>query len=753
MKVAGNIFLRAAAFVTACVILAVTAAMAVRYRNDYDERTNDFNIYECENEYSMTSNELFVKLWTVANMYLRNLDDEGKFTGSKYFKNGTEEAMKKLGLMDKDGNITIGDYKDFEYIVDYNGNTLSNTKRASTDFSDDYSIIQTNDNLRYPKKLVVHYGYEMSWYTTDYGMTYYNLSHQITDKSIAIFDFDTKGLPSYYDEKGAKIYYREDGSTPVPEHGSDNNSDVRYYESDTGDSDNHYVIQNGKKYEYFAGSDRPICIYIKPTDSVITQLEKNYAEFEAVEKEFSNKMTNLIPLGVIALVLGVLAVIFGGYDTKEKKFVLKVPNNFYTELYLLLAITASVGAVAFASYYDEFKTIFEENITSMCLCYAFVYAALYAAGLFAVNALFVQIKCRSLLSSSLIGSIIIKTVNAFKDIISKQMLCSNAMTRRFVIRTIAAVLAEIFIIFLFGGFVHTIILFIFFSLVNLAAYMMLSIRDFEDINKLGEHISAMQKGDYTKVKTDETSVTYGMTKNLNEISCGMQTAVEKRVQSERMKIDLVTNVSHDLKTPLTSIISYIYLLGSEEMSPEARDYVKILEDKSARLKAIVSDLFDLAKATSGTDVAKDKLDIAILVQQVVGDMGDKIEKYGKDVRTEIKTDSAPVIGDGKKLYRVIQNLIDNSLKYSLDGTRIYVTVDKEKADAVITVKNISAEEMNFTAEEITERFARGDSSRTTEGSGLGLSIAKSFTEANGGEFRVLIDGDMFTAEVRLPIIE
>ena len=375
---------------------------------------------------------------------------------------------------------------------------------------------------------------------------------------------------------------------------------------------------------------------------------------------------------------------------------------------------------------------------------------MYAVGLFAVYALVVQMKCKSMVKSSLTGRAILRIVKGIKGIISEQMLRRDALTKRFLIRTAVAVMAECITI---RAFYYSEELVFFLSVIYLAAYILLTIRDFRDIGKMSEHISAMQSGDYTKVKVPETSVVYGMTKNLNEISEGIQTAVEKRVQSERMKIDLVTNVSHDLKTPLTSIISYIDLLGSEEMSPEARDYVKILDEKSARLKAIVSDLFDLAKATSGTDVAKEKLDAVILTQQVIGDMADKIEKYGRDVRTELKTESAPVMGDGKKLYRVIQNLTDNALKYSMDGTRIYITVFRDNSDAVITVKNISAEEMNFTAEEITERFARGDSSRSTEGSGLGLSIAKSFTEANGGQFNVLIDGDMFTAEVRLPISE
>ena len=244
-----------------------------------------------------------------------------------------------------------------------------------------------------------------------------------------------------------------------------------------------------------------------------------------------------------------------------------------------------------------------------------------------------------------------------------------------------------------------------------------------------------------------------MTNNLNNISDGIRHAVDKQVQSERMKIELVTNVSHDLKTPLTSIISYIDLLSAEEMSPAAKDYVSIISQKSDRLKVMVSDLFDLAKATSHTDVNSEQIDAVILTRQVIGDMADRIEQSGLEVRTDIKAETAPIMSDGKKLYRVLQNLIDNALKYSLTGTRIYINLENDEKFTYISVKNISAEEMDFTPEEITERFTRGDRSRTTEGNGLGLSIAKSFTEACGGVFEIFIDGDMFTAKVTLPLTE
>lgn len=651
MKVLGNRFLRAVAFVTACVILGIAASFAAGYVKDYEEKAKEFNSSDIQSKYTEDFNELNSKLWSIANMYLRNLDSDGNFTGNKFFKAGTEKAMKDIGLMDKDGNITVGDYDDFEYILEYKGNSISNTKKSKSDFDAGYSFIQTDDIENYPYKLP--YGIcvsEMSWYTTDYGLTYYNLPEQISGRSIAIFDFDTKGLPSYIDDRGAQIFYKEDGSTPIPVEKKENLNEVSTDESQDGfgqiSSSSHYIEQNGKKYLYFAGDDRPISIYISPSEKIIDQIEKQNELQVQIDKDMNDKMLGLLPLVIAALALGLFVVIFGGYDTEQKKFVLKAPNTIFTEFYVVLAFAALMGAGFFMGSFDELSNVFAGgNKSSLPIYYGIAYGVMYAVGLFAVNAIVVQMKCKSMVKSSLTGRALLKIVKVIKGIISDQMLRKDALTKRFLIRTAVAVLAECMTFRMFYYSQGDLLFFL--SIIFLAAYILLTIRDFRDINKMGEHISAMQSGDYTKVKVPETSVVYGMTKDLNEISDGMQTAVEKRVQSERMKIDLVTNVSHDLKTPLTSIISYIDLLGSEEMSPEAKDYVKILEEKSARLKAIVSDLFDLAKATSGTDVAKEKLDAVILTQQVIGDMGDKIEKYGKDVRTEIKTESAPVMGDGK----------------------------------------------------------------------------------------------------------
>lgn len=231
----------------------------------------------------------------------------------------------------------------------------------------------------------------------------------------------------------------------------------------------------------------------------------------------------------------------------------------------------------------------------------------------------------------------------------------------------------------------------------------------------------------------------------DQINKGFNESLEEQMKSERMKINLVTNVSHDLKTPLTSIISYVDLLSKEEdLSESARDYANILTEKSNRLKNIVADLFDLAKSTSG-DINLDfeTLDMKKLIQQTLGDMEDDIEKSGLQIKTKLPVNPVNIVSDGKKLYRVFQNVLDNALKYSLQGTRVFVELEDINGRAVVTIKNTAGYEMDFNPDEILQRFSRGDQARTTDGSGLGLSIAESFTNVCGGDLKLDIDGDMF----------
>ena len=226
---------------------------------------------------------------------------------------------------------------------------------------------------------------------------------------------------------------------------------------------------------------------------------------------------------------------------------------------------------------------------------------------------------------------------------------------------------------------------------------------------------------------------------------GFRNAVAEEVKSQRMKSELITNVSHDLKTPLTAIITYVKLLQEPGVTEEQRkEYLETLDRKSLRLKALIEDLFEVSKANS-QNITLDirNVDIVSMVKQVEFEMEDKLADAGLDVRMNLPEEKVIVPLDSQKTFRIFENLFGNIAKYALPGTRVYVNGFTAKEDVTIILKNITAQELSVSGEELTERFVRGDTSRNTEGSGLGLAIAKSFTELQGGKFRIELDGDLF----------
>ena len=279
-------------------------------------------------------------------------------------------------------------------------------------------------------------------------------------------------------------------------------------------------------------------------------------------------------------------------------------------------------------------------------------------------------------------------------------------------------------------------------------------RDLRDWNLLMDQITEMYGGNLDAVNhVPPTSNLYDCAMQLNMIRTGVQKAVEEGTKADRTKIELITNVSHDIKTPLTSVISYVELLKKEELSPAARDYVEILSGKAQRLSGIVQDVFEVSKATPGNiSLNLEDLDIGRLLKQTFGEMEEVIERSKLQFRVDIPETPMLVHADGQRMYRVFQNLIRNCTQYSLEGSRVYVSLVAQSGLASVNIRNISKTEITMNGEDLTARFVRGDQNRTTEGSGLGLSIAKSFTEACGGRFFVRTDGDLFVATVQFPLV-
>ena len=242
--------------------------------------------------------------------------------------------------------------------------------------------------------------------------------------------------------------------------------------------------------------------------------------------------------------------------------------------------------------------------------------------------------------------------------------------------------------------------------------------------------------------------------SINHIGEGLNAAVEESIKNERMKTELITNVSHDLKTPLTSIINYVDLLKTDGIDSEQADkYLDVLDQKSQRLKNLTEDLVEASKLNSGVaKLERQKLDIVQLVNQSIAEYDEKFEQKNLQIVKTIQEEPLYVMADGRKTWRLFDNLYNNIFKYAMAGTRVYIDIRVETGKAVISLKNISENPLNFSADELMERFVRGDVARTTEGSGLGLSIARSIVERQDGEMNIILDGDLFKVEVMMNLV-
>lgn len=277
-------------------------------------------------------------------------------------------------------------------------------------------------------------------------------------------------------------------------------------------------------------------------------------------------------------------------------------------------------------------------------------------------------------------------------------------------------------------------------------------RRIHGFERIVEALHRMRGGDMESRLTDMPEGVFAeMAEDLGSLGDGMQAALQNEVRAERMKSELITNVSHDLKTPLTSILSYSDLLSQLELTPEeANDYAKIIHQKSLRLKNLTSDLFDISKVQSGVEqMVCERLDAVTLVRQALAEQ--EAQNSGLVLKVTLPERELPIWADGRKMSRVLENLIGNCVKYAMKGTRVFVSLDERDGKVVFEVKNTANYEMDFAADEITERFVRGDAARSTEGSGLGLAIAKSYTEACGGAFEVTVDGDLFKVRISFPV--
>ena len=288
------------------------------------------------------------------------------------------------------------------------------------------------------------------------------------------------------------------------------------------------------------------------------------------------------------------------------------------------------------------------------------------------------------------------------------------------------------------------------ALVILALLLHLSFRKIEAGGK------ALAEGDlHHQISTEMTVPPFRKhAEHLNHIGEGMQRAVDEQMKSERTKTELITNVSHDIKTPLTSIVNYVDLLKGLEIENDcAREYLDVLDRQSQRLRKLTEDLVEASKASAGSiPMELERTDAGLLLTQALGEYEDRFRELQLEPVTRLGAEDAMIKADGKLLWRVFDNLLSNICKYSLPGTRVYLSTECKDGRVTVSFKNISRYALDISSDELMERFVRGDSSRSTEGSGLGLSIARSLTTMQGGTFHISIDGDLFRADISFPVV-
>lgn len=788
---------RIIAFILACVIAGGFCLSLVLYANSHADSSS--KSYLRSESYKLASNEMYEELCVTASAYLRYVDEDWNYTQPRHLLNDYLNYLDYNRYKYKkteDGIRLVDSQFDYYVGITQNGETryLSNIKdienydsetdkiKAFKSSHKNYILRRDNEVMsdRTSSGQIVDYYYNTAEYLDtvteelyadnlvpvggsyydNYGRYFYNYGNY---DPIAFYNVDSsynarKGLDlkngfkyseRLQDDETDGNYYSSDGIYYY-----DEDYDYGFYEDDYGNAwakcENLYDLSD---YKAIDNDDSGITVFFAPKAEKLTAMEKEYTE--ALNDMYRAKLF-VIVFGVIEFMLVCYLLLICAYNAepesverwKQGNFLKKVP----TEVYLILMVLAITFAFVFVTCWNYYvsitKNIFDNALANSVfrnILAVALFALAYFAGFGSLMEFVGKIKTRSIFKESLICRSCKFLWRKYKE---------TSLYHYFHGLPLGLKLTWKFILIFVGIFV--VMSSRLTMLILLAVEIVLCIsmlRDFSQLSKLSKQIDSLGEEKPYEGKIRKTSPVYAESEKLNSVQDKVRESVEQQIQSERLKIELVTNVSHDLKTPLTSIISYIDLLKKMDLDDEASSYVKILDKKAQKLKGIVSDVFSIAKATSGVDVNLTKLDFVMLLNQCIADAEDKIADSGKIVKININADSAMVMGDGDKLYRVFQNIVDNALNYSMDGTRIFLDVYKKADRIVFAEKNISATPINFTEEEILERFVRGDKSRTDGGSGLGLSISKSFTEACGGIFNIEIDGDMFKAIVEMPIIQ
>lgn len=500
----------------------------------------------------------------------------------------------------------------------------------------------------------------------------------------------------------------------------------------------------GENYLYFVSVDKDF--------PVLDRIKQEKLVYDKFEPWLVPVMAGSVLALILALAGVVILTIGAGRNNEDKKVHLNFFDRCYTEIVAVVVfmIWLMGTSVIVQAMDDEEMRIVWKTIGFGAL--GLWFGIWFLAGWLSLVR---RIKARSLWRDSLLRHILLLVRKCFSKCSNLLVFLGGNMISRVKIILLFGIF--IFLQFMFtgmtveGGSALSLLLMI----VMDCAVLYYLIKKAWGREQIIAGLKKITDGDLQyKIPTEKLSGEQEMVADyINHIGEGLDAAVENSLKNERMKTELITNVSHDIKTPLTSIINYVDLLKRENPEdPKIRGYLEVLENKAQRLKVLTEDVVEASKASTG-NIALEMTDLNFieLVHQVIGEFEEKFEERNLTMVVHFDEEEAIICADGRRLWRVLENVFGNVSKYAMENTRVYVDVKVDRPNVQLSLKNISAQPLNISAEELTERFIRGDVSRNTEGSGLGLSIAKDLVQLQGGEFKLYLDGDLFkvTIEFRM----
>ncbi len=448
----------------------------------------------------------------------------------------------------------------------------------------------------------------------------------------------------------------------------------------------------------------------------------------------------IIPIcSVLTLLMILYLIIYIGSDKKLNDFD-KIPFEIIGSISVLISLIPLIAGASFSDY--------DYNMT---ISFIFTtYLIIYVVLMFCLTTLIKRIKTKSFWKTTLVGKIYFWLKKEFKKIFTTLAYSTNITAKVIVYAAIIFIIA-FFILIMFRDSA----IMIFLELILFGNVLYKIIKVLKDYSKIENKLKEMTQGNnQIELNTEEFVPELKNTaKYINHISEGVENAIQDRMKSERLKAELITNVSHDIKTPLTSIINYVDLLKNETIeNQKAKEYIEILDNKSQRLKKLTEDLIEASKVSTGNvSLNMEKINIVELVNQAVGEFEDRFKKHNLNTIINSTENEIYIMADSKYMYRVIENLFSNVAKYALENSRVYIDLKKFDKSVKVEIKNISKEKLNISADELMQRFVRGDKSRATEGSGLGISIAQNLTELQNGKFNLILDGDLFKIQMEFEL--